>query len=245
MSTLYPLRASCRAVVRPGHARADDARGEPVGRRRHLAAGGVAVVRGDALEVADADRRVDFLAAAGVLARAGAHAAEAAGEDVVLAVELEGVGVATVGDQRDVPRDVRVRRARGHARDVVGEPLRVTREQRVALAGPDRERREEGGVDERQQPDAAAVLDIDVVSLPGDAQRLELAGGHADLGGVHGAEAVGRRPARRARVRGSDTFVDPATDFTAEHERFSGVGGVTIPRPKPGRFVRDHGDTAP
>ena len=90
-----------------------------------FAAGFAAVVGGDALQVADADRGIDFLAAAGVLTGAGAHAAEAAREDVVLAVELVAIGVAAVGDQGDVAGDIGVRRAGRHARDVVREPLRI------------------------------------------------------------------------------------------------------------------------
>src|SRR5215213_888467 len=84
----------------------DDGRGQSIPGWGDLAPGFAPVIRGDPLQVADADRRVDLLAPAGVLTGAGAHAAEAAREDVVLPVELEGVGVAPVGDQRDVARDV-------------------------------------------------------------------------------------------------------------------------------------------
>ena len=108
-----------------GDARADDADRHAVRRAGDIAAGITTVVGGDALEVADADRGVDFLAAAGVLTGAGAHAAEAAREDVVLAVQLVAVRVAAVGDEGDVAGNVRVRRAGRHARDVVGEPLRI------------------------------------------------------------------------------------------------------------------------
>ena len=71
-----------------------------------------ALVGGDALEPADRDRlAVDAAAAAGRLARAVAGAAEDAREDVRLAVEQVGVGVAALRDQPDVFGNVGVGRA--------------------------------------------------------------------------------------------------------------------------------------
>src|SRR5690606_22787436 len=83
-------------------ASADDASGQPVPGRRRLAPSLAPVIGGDALQVADADRRVDLLAPAGVLTRPSAHATEATGEDVVLPVELIRVGVAPIRDESDV-----------------------------------------------------------------------------------------------------------------------------------------------
>ena len=60
---------------------------------------------------------------------------ETPGEDIVLAVQLVAVGVAAVGDQRDIARNIGVRRAGRHARDIVGKPLRVAGVNRIALAG--------------------------------------------------------------------------------------------------------------
>ncbi len=189
---------------------ADDGGGEAVRGRWHFAAGFAAVIGGDPLEVADADGSVDFLAAAGVFAGAGAHAAQAAGENVVLAVELEGVGVAAVGDEGDVAGDVGVRGAGGHAGDVVLEPLRIAGVDGQAGTVSLDEVGVERGVDEGQEADAAGVIDLDiVVALTGDAVVRHGPSDGVDLGRVHGPEAVSGRAAgdadigRASRRRGS------------------------------------------
>jgi len=135
----------------------------------------------------------------------------------VLAVELKGVGVAAVGDEGDVAGDVGVGRAGRHAGDVVGEPLGVAGEDRVALAGALGVGGVEGGVDEGEEADPTGVLDLDVEALAGDAMGGERAGGELDLGVGHGAEAVGRRPAGGAGVGRRDALVDPPADLAAEH----------------------------
>jgi hypothetical protein len=101
----------------------------------------------------------------------------------VLAVEFVAVGVAAIGDQRDVAGNVRVGRAGRHARDIVREPLRIARVNGVSLSGSDRKRREERCIDERQEADSPAVFHIDLVeSLAGDAERGQFGGGHPDFG---------------------------------------------------------------
>jgi hypothetical protein len=199
---------------------ADDRSGEAVRRRRRLPTGLAPKVGRDPLQIANTDRGVDFLAAAGVFTRAGAHPAEATGEDVVLLVQFVGIGVAAVCDEGDVARNVGVGRASGHARDVVGEPLGISGVDGVALAGPLDEGGVEGGVDEGEQADPATVLDVDVVvALAGDAVRGEIACDGIDLAHVHGPEAVRCGAARGARGGRRGSLVDPPADLATEHGR--------------------------
>ena len=80
--------------------------------RRQIAADVALVVGRDALQPADRDRLLlDPAAAAGRLARAVAGAAENAGKDVRFPVDRPGLAEAAVGDQPDVFRHRRVRRA--------------------------------------------------------------------------------------------------------------------------------------
>src|SRR6476661_2885980 len=87
-------------AVDPG---ADDTGSQAVPRRRNLASGLATVIGRDPLQVADADRRIDFLTAAGLLAGAGAHSTQAAREDIVLPIQLIAIGIPAVGNQRDIP----------------------------------------------------------------------------------------------------------------------------------------------
>ena len=141
---------------------ADDGGGQPVRRRRNLAPGLAAVVGGDPLQVADADRGVDLLAAAGVLAGAGAHPAEAAGEDVVLAVELE--ASRRSARRRSARCSARCRCATGR-RSCRGCCRRTTAGRRCRSGSACRsgsvKGREERGIDEGEQADPPGVLDID------------------------------------------------------------------------------------
>jgi len=67
-----------------------------------LAAGGTKLI---ALRCAGFNN-VDLPAAAGVLAGAGAHPAKTTGKDIVLAVDLVAVGIAAIGNHRDVPGNI-------------------------------------------------------------------------------------------------------------------------------------------
>ncbi len=199
--------------------RPDDAGRQSIRRRRHFAPGLATVIRRHALQVADADRRVDFLTPACFLARTRAHATETTREDIVLPVELEAIGVATVGDERDIAGDIGVRRARGHTRDVVREPLRIARVDRVALARAFGIGRKEGGVDKSEEANAAGILDLRVKTLTDDAAARKLAGRHADFGWIHRAVTIRRRPAGGTLIRRRRSLVDPSTDLAAKHDR--------------------------
>jgi hypothetical protein len=179
---------------------------------------GGGISRRDSLQVADADRRIDFLAPAGLLARASAHPTEAAREDVVFAIELKAVGVPAVRDEGDVSGDIGVGRAGRHAGDVVGKPLRVACIDRIALAGPFGVRRKERGVDECEQAKPARIVDIDIEALANHGIAGQFVGGEIDFRGVHRAEPVGRRAAGWARIRRSDSVMDPATYIATKHD---------------------------
>ena len=95
-------------------------------RRRQQVLDVAAMIGGDALQPADRDRLpVDASAPARRLARPVAGAPEDAREDVRLAVEHVGVGVAPLRDQPDVFGDVGVRRARPLAVDDLVVVVRV------------------------------------------------------------------------------------------------------------------------
>ena len=85
------------------------------------------VVGRDALQPADRDRLLlDPAAPAGRLARPVAGAAEDAGEHVRFPINHERVGIAPIGDQPNVFRHRRVRRARPLAVDDLVKIIRVT-----------------------------------------------------------------------------------------------------------------------
>src|SRR5699024_10170535 len=109
------------------------------------------------------------------------------------------------------------------------EPLGIARIQGIPLAGVDGVGREKRCVDEGEQPEPAAVLDLyAIIALTGDPEGLELAGRHPDLGRIHRAEPVGRCATRRAFVRWRGAFVDPATNLAAKHVRISGVNMSSV-----------------
>ena len=101
----------------------------------------VAVVRRNALQPADGDRfAIDARPAAGRLAGPVAGASENPGEDVGLTVEEIRLRESSLGDETDVLRDVRVRRARPltvhHAVVVVGVTNVGRLHQRVIIRYP-------------------------------------------------------------------------------------------------------------
>ena len=96
-------------------------------RLRQIAADIALVVGGDALQPADRDRLVlDPAAAAGRLARAVAGAPENAGKDVRFPVDRPGLAEPAVGDQADIFRHRRVRRAGPLAIDNFMEVVGIT-----------------------------------------------------------------------------------------------------------------------
>jgi hypothetical protein len=94
---------------------------------RQIRADVALIVGGNALQAADRDRlRLDAAAAAGRLAGSVAGAPENAGKDVRFPIDRPGLGIALLGDQPDVLRDRRVRRARPLAIDDFMEIVRIS-----------------------------------------------------------------------------------------------------------------------
>src|SRR5207248_6962165 len=94
---------------------------------RQIGADITLIVGGNALQAADRHRlRLDAGAAASRFAGPVAGAPEDAGKDVRLPIDRPGLGIALLGDEADVFRDRRVRRARPLAIDDFMEIVRIS-----------------------------------------------------------------------------------------------------------------------